>query len=60
MSGRAMRPATPVARADSPATSVVGNRWLAGSGMGEMSESQGSGDNSVSFDRSSEPQPTGE
>ena len=31
-----------------------------GSGMDEMSESQGPGDSSVSFDRSSEPQPTGE
>ena len=31
-----------------------------GSGMGEVSESQGSGDNPVSFDRNSEPQPTGE
>ena len=31
-----------------------------GSGMGEMSESEGSGDNPVSFDRSSETQTTGE
>jgi general stress protein YciG len=30
------------------------------SGMGEMSESQGSSDNAVSFDRSPEPQTTGE
>jgi uncharacterized protein len=29
-------------------------------GMGEMNESQGAGDNPVSFDRSSEPQTTGE
>jgi len=35
-------------------------QMAAGSGMGEMSESQGPGDSSVSFDRSSEPQTTGE
>ena len=29
-------------------------------GTGEMSESQGAGDNPVSFERSSEPYPTGE
>ena len=35
-------------------------QMAAGSGMGEMSESQGTGDNPVSFDRSSESQTTGE
>ena len=35
-------------------------QMAAGSGMSEMSESQGSGDNPVSFDRNSEPQTTGE
>ena len=35
-------------------------QMAAGSGMGEMSESEGSGDNPVSFDRSSETQTTGE
>ena len=35
-------------------------QMAAGSGTGEMSESQASGDNAVSFDRSSEPQTTGE
>ena len=35
-------------------------QMAAGSGMGDMSESEGSGDNPVSFDRSSETQTTGE
>ena len=35
-------------------------QMAAGSGMGEMNESQGAGDNPVSFDRSSESQTTAE